>query len=50
VRAILDAIDVPHATVTSGESAAGAVRLVGRTAFGTRRIGACLLPRRVTTS
>jgi sulfopyruvate decarboxylase subunit alpha len=50
VRAILDAIDVPHATVTSGESASGAVRLVGRTAFGTRRIGACLLPRRVTTS
>jgi hypothetical protein len=24
------------------------VRLVGKTAFGTRRPGACLLPRRIT--
>jgi sulfopyruvate decarboxylase subunit alpha len=49
VRSIFDAIDVPHATVESSESASATVRLVGRTAFGTRRIGACLLPRRVTT-
>ena len=50
VRAILDAIGVPHVTVTSGDAAADAVRLVATTAFGTRQTGACLLPRRVTTS
>jgi len=50
VRTIFDAIEVPHATVESGESASGTVRLVGQTAFGTRRTGACLLPRRVTTA
>jgi sulfopyruvate decarboxylase subunit alpha len=50
VRAIFDAIEVPHATVESGESASATVRLVGQTAFGTRRTGACLLPRRVTTT
>jgi sulfopyruvate decarboxylase subunit alpha len=50
VRTIFDAIEVPHATVESGESASGTVCLVGQTAFGTRRTGACLLPRRVTTA
>jgi sulfopyruvate decarboxylase subunit alpha len=50
VRAIFDAIEVPHATVESGASASATVRLVGQTAFGTRRTGACLLPRRVTTT
>ena len=50
IRTIFDAIEVPHATVESGESASGTVRLVGQTAFGTRRTGACLVPRRVTTA
>jgi sulfopyruvate decarboxylase subunit alpha len=50
VRAIFDAIDVPHTTVESADEAGETVRLTGRTAFGTRRIGACLLPRRVTTA
>jgi sulfopyruvate decarboxylase subunit alpha len=50
VRSIFDAIEVPHATVESGDTASGTVRLVGQTAFGTRRTGACLLPRRVTTA
>ena len=48
VRAICDAIGMPHATAESGESTAETVRLVGQTAFGTRIAGACLLPRRVT--
>ena len=50
VRAIFEAIDVPHATVERPDAAAGTVRLIGKTAFGTRRVGACLLPRRVTTA
>jgi len=49
VRAIFDAIGVPHATVQSADSAGETVRIAGTTAFGTRRMGACLLPRRVTT-
>jgi sulfopyruvate decarboxylase subunit alpha len=50
VRAIFDAIDVPHTTVAAAEAARDAVRVAGTTAFGTRRIGACLLPRRLTTA
>jgi len=50
VRSIFEAIDVPHATVERADEAADTVRLVGKTAFGTRRVGACLLPRRVTTA
>ena len=50
VRAIFDAIGVPHATVESPEVAAETVRLAGQTAFGTRMPGACLLPRRITGS
>ena len=50
VRSIFEAIDVPHATVERADVAADTVRLVGKTAFGTRRVGACLLPRRVTTA
>ena len=50
VRSIFEAIDVPHATVERADAAADTVRLVGNTAFGTRRVGACLLPRRVTTA
>jgi sulfopyruvate decarboxylase subunit alpha len=48
IRDILDAIDVPHTTVESSETAAHTVRLAAMTAFGTRRLGACLLPRRLT--
>ena len=47
---LFEAIDVPHATVERADAAADTVRLVGKTAFGTRRVGACLLPRRVTTA
>jgi sulfopyruvate decarboxylase alpha subunit len=49
VRSIFDAMAVPHATVESAEAAQETVRLAGTTAFATRRMGACLLPRRVTT-
>jgi sulfopyruvate decarboxylase subunit alpha len=49
VRSIFEAIGVPHATVESADAAAETVRLAGATAFGTRAMGACLLPRRVTT-
>lgn len=48
VRSICDAIGVPHATAEAPESTADTVHLVGRTAFGTRVPGACLLPRRLT--
>jgi len=50
VGEIFDAIGIPHTTVESAEAAAGTVRLAGRTAFGTRTTGACLLPRKVTTA
>jgi len=50
LRAIFEAIDVPHATVERPDAAADTVRLIGKTAFATRRVGACLLPRRVTTA
>ena len=48
IRSICDAIGMPHATADTPESTAETVRLVARTAFGTRVPGACLLPRRVT--
>jgi sulfopyruvate decarboxylase subunit alpha len=48
VRAICDAIGVPHSTAETAETTAETVRLVGQTAFGTRTPGVCLLPRRVT--
>jgi sulfopyruvate decarboxylase alpha subunit len=50
VRSIFDAIGVPHSTVESAAAAKETVYLAGRTAFGTRTLGACLLPRRVTAS
>ena len=50
VRSIFDAIGVPHATVESADCARETARLAGATAFATRRMGACLLPRRVTAS
>jgi len=48
VASICDAIEVPHATAELPETTAETVALVGKTAFGTRRPGACLLPRRLT--
>jgi sulfopyruvate decarboxylase subunit alpha len=48
VAPICDAIGLPHATATSPETTADTVALVGKTAFGTRTAGVCLLPRRLT--
>jgi sulfopyruvate decarboxylase subunit alpha len=48
VRAICDAIGIPHVTVDTAESARDTVQTVARTAFATRQAGACLLPRRIT--
>ena len=48
LRAICDAIGLPHATVETPDATAETVRLVGQTAFGTRLPGVCLLPRRLT--
>jgi sulfopyruvate decarboxylase subunit alpha len=48
IRAICDAIGLPHATAETAEAAEETVRLAGQTAFGTRTPGVCLLPRRVT--
>jgi sulfopyruvate decarboxylase alpha subunit len=48
VRAICDAIAVPHVTADVPESTAATVRLAGETAFATRQVGFCLLPRRMT--
>jgi sulfopyruvate decarboxylase subunit alpha len=48
VRGIFESIGIPHATVESAGDASDTVRLAGRTAFGTRMLGACLLPRRLT--
>lgn len=48
VMPICDAIGLPQATVTAGETTAQTVELVGRTAFGTRQAGVVVLPRRVT--
>jgi len=49
VRAIFDAIGVPHTTVESAADANEAARVAATTAFSTRTAAACLLPRRVTT-
>ena len=48
VRAIFDAIGVPYAVVESAGAAGETLALAGRTAFGTRTMGACLVPRRIT--
>ena len=48
VRAICDAIGIPHATAETPAATEEAVRLVAQTAFGTRTAGVCLLPRKVT--
>jgi sulfopyruvate decarboxylase subunit alpha len=48
VRPICDAIGVPHVTIESADRASEMIQLVARTAFGTRTMGVCLLPRRIT--
>jgi sulfopyruvate decarboxylase subunit alpha len=48
IRAICDAIGIPHTTAETPASTTDTVRLVAQTAFGTRTAGACLLPRRLT--
>ena len=50
VRAICDAIGLPHATAEVADATAETVRFVGQTAFGTRQPGVCLLPRHLTTA
>jgi sulfopyruvate decarboxylase subunit alpha len=49
LRSIFDAIGVPHWTVESADAAHDTVSLAAKTVFGTRTMGACLLPRRVTS-
>jgi sulfopyruvate decarboxylase subunit alpha len=48
VRTILEALTIPHASPASAGEVEATVAGIGRTAFGTRQVGACLLPRRVT--
>jgi sulfopyruvate decarboxylase subunit alpha len=48
VGAMLDAIAIPRETAGDEAAVAGLVCRVGVTAFGTRRLGACLLPRSLT--
>jgi sulfopyruvate decarboxylase alpha subunit len=48
VRPICDALGVPHATADTPETAADTVQRVADTAFATRVMGVCLLPRRLT--
>jgi sulfopyruvate decarboxylase subunit alpha len=50
VRAIFDAIAIPHATVESADFAAETVRAAGVDAFAARSPRACLLPRTVTVA
>jgi len=50
LRAILDSLAIPHATVESADQACETVRAAAATAFATRLVGACLLPRRLTTA
>jgi sulfopyruvate decarboxylase subunit alpha len=48
VRSILEALTIPCASPASAGDVEATVASLGRTAFGTRQVGACLLPRRVT--
>jgi sulfopyruvate decarboxylase subunit alpha len=48
VRPILDTLGMTHITAETPESTAEAIALAGQTAFGTRKAGVCLLPRRLT--
>jgi len=47
---ILDQIAVPHATPASPADVEPLVRSIGTTAFATRTVRACLLPRRITSA
>jgi sulfopyruvate decarboxylase subunit alpha len=48
VAPILDAIEIPQITTAAADATADLVASVGRTAFSTRRSGACLLLRMMT--
>jgi len=48
VRAICEAIGLPHATPESPASVGELVRAVAETSFSTRIPGVCILPRRLT--
>jgi sulfopyruvate decarboxylase subunit alpha len=48
--AILDAMAVPRVTPPSAADVEGVVAMAGRTAFATRTLRACLLPRGMTSS
>ena len=48
VASICDAIEIPHPAAENDTAVADTVALIGRTAFATRRAGACLLARRMT--
>jgi sulfopyruvate decarboxylase subunit alpha len=50
VRGILDAIAVPHVTPASADDVEESIRFAGSTAFSTRTVRACLLPRRMTAA
>jgi sulfopyruvate decarboxylase subunit alpha len=50
LRSILDATAVPHITPSDPADVEATVRLAGRTAFATRALRACLLPRRMTSA
>jgi sulfopyruvate decarboxylase subunit alpha len=47
--AILDAMAVPYVVPARGEDVRETVRLAATTAFSTRTLRACLLPRRMTS-
>jgi sulfopyruvate decarboxylase subunit alpha len=49
VRPVLDAMDIPHATVEAAGDAAAIVKQEGARAFATQTLRACLLPRLLTT-
>src|SRR3954463_14734476 len=50
VRAIFDAIGVPHSTIESAADATDVAHVPATTPFGTPTAAACLLPRQITTS
>ncbi len=50
LRPILDALAIPHVTPASPAEVEATVRLSGATAFGTRSLRACLLPRAMTSA
>jgi sulfopyruvate decarboxylase subunit alpha len=50
VRSIFEAIEVTHATIGSPDAALDTVRRIGEAAFLTHTLGACLLPRAMTSA